>query len=107
MATKSPADQVKEAVWKYAAQAVVLGVVFGGGFFVGYQKWGAGENGQPALAERAKELDLEVNRLKNERRELQSQLEVTTARKKEIDQIVTDLRKQLADATRTGGVETP
>ena len=48
--TKSPQDQVKEAVWRYTAQGVILAVVFGAGLFVGYQKWGSGEMGQPALA---------------------------------------------------------
>ena len=98
MATKSPADQVKEAVWKYTAQAFVLIVVFGFGLFTGYTKWAAGDTGQPALAKRLSELDVELNRVKNERGDCQKTLEVTTTRKKQVDKTVVDLRKQLAAA---------
>jgi hypothetical protein len=101
MATKSPADQVKEAVWKYTAQGVVLAVVFGAGVFVGYQRWGAGDMGQPALAKRVSELDIEINRVKNERGECQKTLEVTNTRKQQVEKTVTDLRKQLAAAKTT------
>lgn len=95
---KSAADQVKEAVWKYTAQALVLAVVFGFGVFVGYQKWGpgAGDQGQPALAARVQKMDLELNRIKNEREDCKKVLEVTTGRKQNADKQIAELRQKLA-----------
>ena len=98
MATKSPQEQVKEAVWRYTAQGVILAVVFGAGVFVGYQRWGSGDTGQPALAKRVAEMDVEMNRVKNERGDCQKTLEVTNTRKQQVEKTVTDLRKQLAAA---------
>lgn len=98
MATKPPADQVKEAVWKYTANAVVLAVVFGAGIFVGYQRWGSGDMGQPALAKRVADMDVEMNRVKNERGDCQKTLEVVNSRKQQADKTLADLRKQLAAA---------
>jgi len=98
--TKSPQDQVKEAVWRYTAQGVVLAVVFGAGLFVGYQKWGSGDMGQPALAKRVTDMDVEMNRVKNERGDCQKTLEVTNGRKQQIEKTVADLRKQLAEAAK-------
>ena len=97
MAEKSPADQVKEAVWKYTAQGLTLAIVFGGGLFLGSQLWGpgAGDMGQPALAKRVEELDLEVNRVKNEREDCKKVMEVTQSRYSDAQKKTKEQKKEL------------
>ena len=97
MAEKSPADQVKEAVWKYTAQGLTLVIVFGAGLFLGSQLWGpgAGDMGQPALAKRVEDLDLEINRVKNEREDCQKVLGVTRSRETDAKEKAKELKKEL------------
>ncbi|HEY8518238.1 MAG TPA: hypothetical protein VIS07_22225 [Candidatus Binatia bacterium] len=77
---KSAADQVKEAAWVYTQRFVVALLLFGAGWFLGYQMYGAGEQGQPALAARVAKLDEDLNRIKNEREDCQKVLQVTQTR---------------------------
>lgn len=89
---KSAADQVKDAVWVYTQRVVVVLLFFGAGLFLGYQKWGAGENGQPALLQRVDKLELDLNRIKNEREDCQKVLAVTQARKDTAEKELTALK---------------
>ena len=53
---KNAADQVKDAAWQYMQRVIIVLLFFGGGVFLGYQLWGAGEMGKPALVERVAKL---------------------------------------------------
>jgi hypothetical protein len=93
---KSAADQVKDAAWAYTQRTIILLLVFGGGVFLGYQLWGSGEMGQPALAERVAKLDLDFNRVKNEREDCQKVLQVTQTRKEAADKELAALKAKAA-----------
>jgi hypothetical protein len=94
MSEKSAGDQVKEAVWVYTQRVVVVLLFFGAGVFLGYQLWGAGEMGQPALAARVEKLDLDVNKMRNEREDCQKVLQVTQARKEAAEKELQALKAQ-------------
>jgi len=89
---KTAADQVKDAAWIYTQRVIVVLLFFGAGLFLGYQLWGAGENGKPALMERVAKLDLDVNRIKNEREDCQKVLQVTQTRKEATDKELAALK---------------
>ncbi len=95
---KSTADQVKEAAWTYTAWTLVLVVVFLAGVFLGWQLWGAGDNGQPALAAKVTKMDEELNRVKNEREDCQKVLQVTQARKDATDKELNALKARAGAA---------
>ncbi|MEW6271784.1 MAG: hypothetical protein AB1689_21080 [Thermodesulfobacteriota bacterium] len=95
---KTAADQVKDAVWVYTQRFVVALLLFGAGLFLGYQMWGAGEMGQPALAARVEKLDQDMNRIKNEREDCQKVLQVTQTRK---DAVEKELQALKARGTAT------
>jgi len=95
---KNAGDQVKDAVWAYTQRVVIIVLFFGAGLFLGYQLWGAGEMGKPALVERVTALDKDVGRLKNEREDCQKVLQVTQTRKEAVD-------KELAAIKAKGGTE--
>jgi hypothetical protein len=92
MSDKNAADQVKDAVWVYTQRVIVVLLFFGAGIFLGYQMWGAGDMGQPALAERVAKLDQDVNRIKNEREDCQKVLQVTQTRKDAADKELAALK---------------
>jgi hypothetical protein len=92
MSEKTAADQVKDAAWAYTQRVIIILLFFGGGVFLGYQLWGAGDMGQPALAERVAKLDLDVNRIKNEREDCQKVLQVTQTRKDQADKELAALK---------------
>jgi hypothetical protein len=92
MSEKNAADQVKDAAWAYTQRVIIILLFFGGGIFLGYQLWGAGEMGQPALAERVAKLDADVNRIKNEREDCQKVLQVTQTRKDQADKELATLK---------------
>lgn len=93
---KSAADQVKDAAWAYTQRTIVLLLVFGGGVFLGYQLWGSGEMGQPALAERVAKFEQDFNRVKNEREDCQKVLQVTQTRKEAADKELAALKAKAA-----------
>lgn len=93
---KSPAAQVKEAAWKYTAQGLTLLVVFGAGVFLGFQLWGAGDAGARHLRERLPQLELELNRIKNEREDAQKKFEVTEARRAQLEKELNALKAKAA-----------
>lgn len=97
MAEKSAADQVKDAAWVYTQRVIVVLLFFGAGVFLGYQKWGAGDMGQPALAERVAKLDQDVNRIKNEREDCQKVLQVTQTRKEAVDKELAALKAKAGE----------
>lgn len=92
MSDKTAADQVKDAAWAYTQRVIIVLLFFGGGIFLGYQLWGAGDMGQPALAERVAKLDQDVNRIKNEREDCQKVLQVTQTRKEAADKELAALK---------------
>jgi len=85
MAEKSAGDQVKEAAWVYTQRIVVVLLFFGAGLFLGYQLWGAGDMGQPALAARTEKLELDLNKMRNDREDCQKVLAVTQSRKESVE----------------------
>ena len=64
------AEEVKEVVWTYAGWAVILLICIGAGVFIGYEMWGQATSLQAQLTEQIET----VNRLKNERETIKSQL---------------------------------
>lgn len=89
---KTAADQVKDAAWVYTQRVIVMLLFFGGGLFLGYQLWGAGDMGQPALAARVAKLDQDVNRIKNEREDCQKVRDVLQTRKDAVDKELAALK---------------
>ena len=85
MSEKTAADQVKEQVWLYTQYVIIVLLFFGAGLFLGYQKWGAGDMGQPALLALKESNEKDINRLKNEREDCQKVLQVTQTRKEAVD----------------------
>lgn len=96
MEEKSAQEQVKDAAWAYTQRTLVLVLVFGAGLFLGYQLWGAGEMGQPALAARVEKADADLNRIKNEREDCQKVLQVTQTRKDAADKELAALKAKAA-----------
>src|SRR5262245_46406259 len=68
------AEEVKEVVWTYTGWAVILLVCIGAGVFIGYEMWGQATSLQAQLTEQIET----VNRLKNERETIKSQLALAT-----------------------------
>lgn len=96
MPDKSAADQVKDAAWVYTQRVIVVLLFFGAGIFLGYQKWGAGDDGQPALLVLKETNAKEINRLKNEREDCQKVLQVTQTRKEAADKELAQLKARSA-----------
>ncbi len=92
MDDKEAAAQVKAVVWQYTQSGLVLLVVFLAGLFLGYQLWGVGDQGAPALREHAKQQDQEINRVKNEREDCQKVLEVTRSRQASLEKDMAALK---------------
>ncbi len=86
------AEEVREVVWQYTGWAVILLVCIGAGVFIGYEMWGQATTLQAQLTEQIET----VNRLKNERETIKSQLALAT-RDKEACQ------RTLAGASGGGG----
>lgn len=95
MSDKTAADQVKDAAWAYTQRVIIVLLFFGGGIFLGYQLWGAGEMGQPSLAARVAKLDQDLNRIKNEREDCQKVLQVTQTRKDAADKELAALKAKV------------
>jgi hypothetical protein len=92
MSDKTAADQVKDAAWAYTQRVIIVLLFFAGGIFLGYQKWGAGETGQPALLALKETNEKDINRLKNEREDCQKVLQVTQTRKDQADKELAALK---------------
>jgi len=96
MPDKSAADQVKDAAWAYTQRVIVVLLFFGAGLFLGYQRWGSGDEGQPALLALKEANAKEINRLKNEREDCQKVLQVTQTRKEAADKELAQLKAKAA-----------
>ena len=92
MSDKTAADQVKDAAWVYTQRVIVVLLFFGAGIFLGYQRWGAGETGQPALLALKEQNEKEIGRIKNEREDCQKVLQVTQTRKDQADKELAALK---------------
>jgi len=68
------AEEVKEVVWTYAGWVVIILICIGAGLFIGYELWGQATSLQEQLTEQIET----VNRLKNERETIKSQLALAT-----------------------------
>ncbi len=97
MSEKSAADQVKEQVWLYTQYLIIVLLFFGAGLFLGYQKWGAGDLGQPALLALKESNEKDINRLKNEREDCQKVLQVTQTRKEAVDKELAALKAKAGE----------
>jgi len=97
MATKNTDDQeaaaaVKEAAWWYTQAGLTLLATFLAGTFLGWQLWGSGASGAPALRTRVVTMDQEINRVKNEREDCQKVLQVTQGRQATLEKDIAALR---------------
>lgn len=97
MSEKTAADQVKEQVWLYTQYLIIVLLFFGAGLFLGYQKWGAGDMGQPALLALKESNEKDINRLKNEREDCQKVLQVTQTRKEAVDKELAALKAKAGE----------
>lgn len=97
MSEKTAADQVKEQVWLYTQYVIIVLLFFGAGLFLGYQKWGAGDLGQPALLALKESNEKDINRLKNEREDCQKVLQVTQTRKEAVDKELAALKAKAGE----------
>src|SRR5262249_31280146 len=93
------AEEVREVVWTYAGWAVVLLICIGAGVFIGYELWGNATSLQAELND-TKET---VNRLKNERETIKSQLALATRDKEECQKTLSNVGTAAAAAKAGGG----
>lgn len=84
--------RVQEAAWAWIQRAMVLGVAFGAGFFAAWLFYGSGPEGAPALRQLTKNQAAQIVELKNNKIDIQGQLEVATGR---LQRCETDKQKYL------------
>jgi hypothetical protein len=75
--------QAMEMVWSWAGRLIVLFVVLGAGFFMGYLRYGAGENGAPALRVAKENLEGQLLEMKNKRVDADGKVTVLQTRLEE------------------------
>jgi hypothetical protein len=73
-------QRVQEAIWTWAGRFLVLGVVFGGGFFTAWYMYARGVDGAPALREKVVQMDAQILELKNKRVDVDGKLVVVQTR---------------------------
>jgi len=93
------AEEVKEVVWTYTGWAVILLVCVGAGVFIGYELWGQATSLQAALTEQTET----VNRLKNERETIKSQLALATRDKEACQRTLASVGGGAAPGAGGGG----
>jgi hypothetical protein len=86
---------VQEATWAWIQRALVLGVAFGAGFFAAWLFYGSGPEGAPALRHLTKDQAAQIVGLKNNKIDVQGQLEVATGR---LQRCETDKQKYLTES---------
>ena len=84
--------RVQEAAWEWLQRALVLAVAFGFGFFAAWLLYGSGAEGAPSLRKLSKEQAAQIVDLKNNKIDIQGQLEVQTGR---LQRCETDKQKYL------------
>lgn len=104
MATKKTDDEeaaaaVKEAAWWYTQAGLTLLATFLAGTFLGWQLWGSGDAGAPALRAKVVTMDQDINRVKNEREDCQKVLQVTQGRQSTLEKELSALRAKAAAPT--------
>jgi hypothetical protein len=72
--------RVQQAAWEWLQRALVLAVAFGFGFFAAYLMYGSGPEGAPSLRKLTAEQSAQILDLKNNKVDIQGQLEVATGR---------------------------
>jgi hypothetical protein len=87
--------RVQEALWAWFQRALVLAVAFGFGFFAAWLAYGSGTQGAPALRTLTKEQAAQIVELKNNKIDIQGQLEVTSGR---LQRCETEKQKRLTEA---------
>jgi hypothetical protein len=93
------AEEVKEVVWTYTGWAVILLVCVGAGVFIGYELWGNATSLQQQLTEQTET----VNRLKNERETIKSQLALATRDKEACQRALSNAGTAAAKSGGPGG----
>jgi cell division protein FtsB len=102
---QTPQEQIMQGIWRIALQTVVVLVCIAFGIFIGYTLWGDA----PELKDKVVALTDQVQTLKNEREaqnartamcerdkaDFKKRLDKTFDRNNELQQEVTDLKKQL------------
>lgn len=73
-------QRVQEAIWSWAGRLVVLGVIFGFGFFAAWYLYASGPTGAPALREKIVQMDAQVLEMKNKRVDVDGKLVVVQSR---------------------------
>lgn len=86
--------RVQEALWTWLQRALVLAVAFGFGFFAAWLLYGSGPEGAPALRKLTKEQAAQIVDLKNNKIDIQGQLEVTAGR---LQRCETEKQKRLTE----------
>jgi len=86
-------QRVQEAIWTWAGRFLVLGVIFGAGFFTAWYLYARGAEGAPALREKVVQMDSQILELKNKRVDVDGKLVVVQTR-------LDECNKNLAAAAR-------
>ena len=73
-------QRVQEAIWTWAGRLVVLGVIFGFGFFAAWYLYASGPEGAPALREKMVQMDAQLLEMKNKRVDTDGKLVVVQSR---------------------------
>ena len=86
--------RVQEALWQWLTRGLVLGVAFGFGFFASWIMYASGEQGAPNLRIVSEEQAAQLVELKNNKIDVQGQLEVATDR---LGRCETEKQKKLTE----------
>ena len=93
-------QRVQEAIWTWAGRLMVLGAVFGGGFFSAWYLYARGAEGAPALREKVVQMDAQMLEMKNKRVDVDGKLVVVQSR-------LDECNKNLAAAARAATPPAP
>lgn len=97
-------QRVQEAVWTWAGRMVVLGVIFGFGFFAAWYLYASGPEGAPALRERVVQMDAQMLEMKNKRVDVDGKLVVIQTR---LDECNKNLSAAASKAAQAAAPATP
>lgn len=94
-------QRVQEAIWTWAGRLVVLGAIFGFGFFSAWYLYASGPEGAPALREKVVQMDAQLLEMKNKRVDVDGKLVVVQSRLDECNKNLSAAASKAAAAPAT------
>jgi hypothetical protein len=94
-------QRVQEAIWSWAGRLVVLGAIFGFGFFSAWYLYASGPGGAPALREKVVQMDAQLLEMKNKRVDVDGKLVVVQTRLDECNKNLSAAASKAAAAPAT------